>query len=88
MNSPRMIYREGNIKIHGYMVETKVIEAEDYDEYYNKGWRSSPAETVDNTGPTRAELEEKANELGIKFRSNTKDSTIASKIEAALNELD
>ncbi len=44
--------------------------------------------TKDTHPPTRDELEAKATELGIKFRSNTKDETLAQKIEEALNVVD
>lgn len=36
--------------------------------------------------PSRAELEEKATALGIKFGSNIKDATLAAKIEEALKK--
>ncbi|MCP4262908.1 MAG: hypothetical protein GY774_36170 [Planctomycetes bacterium] len=89
MKSPQMVYRKGSTKIHGYMVDTKVIEAQDYEKYFAEGWRSTPCDTANgNDKPTRAELEEKAIELGIKFRSNTRDSTISDKIKEALDGLD
>lgn len=42
----------------------------------------------DNKPPTRAELEEKARELKIKFDGRTSDAKLAANIEAALNGLD
>lgn len=38
----------------------------------------------DNAPPTRAELEAKATELGIAFRSNTSDKALSDRIAAAL----
>ena len=38
----------------------------------------------DDSPPTRAELEEKAQSLGIGFNARTKDETLAAKIEAKL----
>ena len=38
----------------------------------------------DNAPPTRAELEAKATELGLKFDGRTGDKTLAERIEAAL----
>jgi len=46
------------------------------------------AEVIDNSLPTRKELETKAKELGINFRSNTTDETISAKIKEALDVLD
>jgi hypothetical protein len=58
-------------------------------------WRSppAPAPTVshvaepvdDNAAPTRAELEQKATELGIKFDGRTGDKTLLKRIEEALS---
>jgi len=56
-------------------------------------WRSPPAPIVspvaepvdDNAAPTRAELEQKATELGIKFDGRTGDKTLLRKIEEALS---
>jgi hypothetical protein len=45
-------------------------------------------EIADNQPPTRAELEEKAKELGIRFDGRTSDAKLAANIEAALNGLD
>jgi len=39
----------------------------------------------DNAAPTRAELEQKATELGIKFDGRTGDKTLLKRIEEALS---
>lgn len=44
----------------------------------------SSSETVSDAPATRAELEAKATELGIKFDGRSSDKTIAAAIEAAL----
>jgi len=43
-------------------------------------------EPVDNSAPTREELEAKAAELGIQFDGRTTDKKLAEKIEHALGE--
>jgi hypothetical protein len=44
------------------------------------------AEAEDNAAPTRAELEEKATELGISFDGRTTDKRLGEKIDIALVE--
>jgi hypothetical protein len=44
-------------------------------------------EELENTPPTREELEAKAEELNISFNSKTKDSVLAEKIEEALTKV-
>lgn len=43
-----------------------------------------PKEPAEDSPPTRAELEEKASELGIKFDGRTSDKRLADAIEQAL----
>ena len=59
-----------------------------------EAWRSPPVRAIppltpepvdDNAPPTRAEMEQKARELGIKFDGRTSDKTLLRKIEEALN---
>ena len=59
-----------------------------------EAWRSPPVRAIppltpepvdDNAPPTRAEMEQKARELGIKFDGRTGDKTLLRKIEEALN---
>ena len=49
-----------------------------------KAGKSKPTAENDDAAPTRAELEQKATELGIKFDGRTADKTLAKKIEEAL----
>ena len=44
----------------------------------------SPVKSSDDAAPTRAEMEIKARELGIKFDGRTGDKSLLAKIEAAL----
>jgi len=88
-----MLYKSGGKeKLHGVMVQTIVVKDEQVKEYLADGWLDSPqavaetqsvkpAESAD--APTRAELEIKANELGIKFDGRTSDKTLLSKIDEA-----
>lgn len=68
---------------------TITIEADNVKEYLAKGYADTPA-AFDTTIPeddapvTRAELEEKATELGIKFDGRTTDAKLAERIEEAL----
>ncbi len=91
MKNPTMVYKyPGNEKIHGVSVKTKIVEADDLNDYLKAGWAESPSEALDAidevTAPTREELEAKAAELGIDFTKRTKDETLLAKIEAALAE--
>lgn len=43
-----------------------------------------PAEKVDESAPTRAEIEAKATELGLKFDGRTGDAKLLKLIESAL----
>lgn len=58
----------------------------------SKGWFEEVAPTVEEdatsieVAPTREELETKAKELGIKFRSDVKDETLLKKINKELGE--
>lgn len=45
-----------------------------------------PVVEIDNAPPTRAEMEAKATELGIKFDGRSSDKTLLAKIEEALGE--
>jgi hypothetical protein len=49
---------------------------------------SVDVEKVEDYAPTRKELEQKAEELGIKFDKRRSDSSLQKAIENVLNELD
>ena len=48
--------------------------------------KAAQQKPVDESAPTRAELEQKATELGIKFDGRTSDKRLLARIEAALKE--
>ena len=85
---PRWVFRSG---------ETRLAESlEDYDEALQNGWfgtvgeaseakakATEPAKVVEPL-PTRAELEAKATELGLKFDGRTSDKKLTDLIAAEL----
>ena len=68
------------------------------DQALESGWYGSPAEAIDaatgkvepepavdfNAPPTRAELEQKASELGVVFDDKMKDKTLSKKINQVI----
>ncbi len=94
----------GQHELHGDMFDYIIVDELEVDKRLSDGWSITTTEalnlnvidaeieedinTKDTHPPTRDELEAKATELNIKFRSNTKDETLSKKIEEALNELD
>lgn len=92
-----MLYKHpGKHFLHGAMFDYIIVNEDAVEDTIKDGWCLTTdeakgiidAEVIDNSTPTREEIEAKATELGIKFRSNTTDETILVKIEEALNELD
>lgn len=83
---------------HGTFATKGVNSVEEHEATLKDGWHNTlpdaiayaegklppKAAVVDNAPPTRAELEQKAKELNIKFDKNTKDETLAKKIAEAL----
>ena len=94
----------GQHALHGDMFDYVIVDELEVDKFLNVGWSMTTTEalnlnvidadiiedinTKDTHPPTRDELEAKATELGIKFRSNTKDETLSKKIDEALNVVD
>lgn len=94
-NYPKMLYRTpGPHDIHGGKFDYRIVKDEkERDEALRDGWylTTDSAKSAkedppppDNTPPTRAELEQKAAELGIKFDGRTSDKKLADQIAAAL----
>jgi hypothetical protein len=81
-----MVYKHpGNHKIHGSMFDYKIVSAEAEEE----GGKSQLDQALADGWfkmPTRAELEEKAVELDIKFQANWKDGTLFEKINEVLEK--
>ena len=66
-----------------------VTTQEQFDEAIAEGWLASYAElyeTADDAPPTRAELEQKATELGIKFDGRTGDKKLGELIAQYVKE--
>lgn len=102
MNDATMLYRPGGEhEIHGYMVSYVVVDSGSVDELLDTGWFRTPTEAglsaviaslpeiVEvpmDAPPTRAEMEQKANELGLKFDGRTSDKRLAVMISDKLKE--
>lgn len=82
-----MLYKKGTmLYLEGKELDYKIVKDEEIESSLKNGWVKHPSEIEDMSGnPTRSEMEEKAKELGISFRSNTPNETILKKIEEALN---
>lgn len=92
---PVMLYKLGGPhEIHGGKFDTLIAKDEaEKDAAHAAGWRLTTDEArehapvpADDAPATRAELEAKANELGIKFDGRTGDAKLAAKIAAELKD--
>lgn len=94
---PKMLYKAGGSEeLHGGNFHTFIAQDEqDEAAALADGWHlttpdavaavsKSAAEVDDDAPPTRAEMEAKATELGIKFDGRTTDAKLGEKIAAAL----
>ena len=94
MEFPRLVYRSAS-------VYELAEDSEQHDKLLSEGWFASVPEALapkapekakvepeDNGPATRAELEAKATELGIKFDGRTKDAGLTKLIEQALHVVD
>lgn len=88
-----MLYkRNGSTMIDGRMVDYQVFEDDQLDQAKKDGWLTHAEawtdEVIDapndDAPVTRAELETKAKELGLKFDGRTGDAKLQKMIEAAL----
>lgn len=99
MEFPTLVYKDkGPFQRPGGTFNYKpVADADGFDAAVADGWHASLEQAVapkleakatepanDNAPPTRAELEAKATELGLKFDGRTGDKTLSERIEAAL----
>lgn len=89
MEFPRLVYRSAK--------EHKAVNSQaEHGSALSDGWFDSVVDIgkpkpvieqpVDNSAPTRAELEQKATEIGIKFDGRTSDDKLRRTIENALKE--
>lgn len=94
MNNPTMLYR-----YPGRMVELEcgkfdfvIVDEAEIEAHIKCGWSLTfadlPHKINENAPPTRAELEEKAKQLGLRFDGRTSDAKLAANIEAVLNGVD
>lgn len=97
MNSmyPMMVYKLGgphefNDGKYDYLIVADEVEK---DAAFAAGWRATTQEAkehaaipADDAPATRAELETKATELGIRFDGRTSDAKLAAKIAAELKD--
>jgi hypothetical protein len=94
---PRMIYKaDGPEEIHGGRFHTHIVhDVDELDAALSDGWHLTTPEAADAAAPkpkdeaddapaTRAELEQKAAELGIEFSPRIGDAKLTERIEAAL----
>jgi hypothetical protein len=99
MDFPRLVYKcPGQWQCHGGTYTSAAVENEtELKASLAAGWFASLEEAIngesasvedsdDDAPPTRAELEEKARELGIKFDGRTSDKKLLANISAALGE--
>jgi hypothetical protein len=92
---PRLLYRvPGPHNCGGVMADYRVVDDAEQEAgavgWYRTPWdaqdaASAPAST---SAPTRAELEQKATELGLRFDKRTGDALLASRIAEALKRGD
>lgn len=93
---PRMLYQaDGPHEIHGGLFDYRIVTDEDeLSAALVDGWHMTtdearapkPVVTMLDAPPTRAELEQKAGELGIAFDGRTTDAKLSAKIAAFVKE--
>lgn len=97
MDNATMLYRpNGPELIHGYYVDYTVVDEPEVPAMLDKGWfrtaieagesanKPEPVIPADDAPVTRAELEQKARELGLKFDGRTTDKRLGDMIAAKL----
>lgn len=88
---PCMLFKAGGIEeMHGGKFTTRIVKDQaELDEALAEGWKmttteAKAAQVVIDAPPTRAELEQKATELGIEFDGRTSEKKLAFLIEEKL----
>ena len=89
---PQMLYKAGGPEeIHGGQFSTLIVgDAGALEVALASGWHETTAQAVapaepDEGAPTRAELEQKAAELGIKIDGRWSDKRLSAEIEVKLS---
>ena len=87
---PTMLYKHpGKHKIHGNMFDH--IVTEDVDAAIKDGWCLTTPEALDcvsNEPPSRDEVKEKADELGLKYAKNIKTAKLQKMVEDEIDKLE
>ena len=97
MSTPTMVYKTGSaIRHDGNYFDYKIVEADaeegaksELEQALEEGWFRTTAEArecvpPDNEGPTREELKEMAQQLGLKYPSNTSTEKLNKLVNEAL----
>lgn len=91
MNFPTIVYKlKGPYFRKGGTFDYRgADDQETYDKLKAEGWLDSLADPIavaDDSEPTRAEIEAKAAELGIKFDGRTTDAKLLARIDEELKK--
>lgn len=98
MNTPTMVLKyPGPHQLQDGCYDWKIVDAEDVAAALAEGWfltkeeakagaEAPKVEPVSPAPPTRAELEQKATELGLKFDGRTSDKKLGDLIAATLED--
>lgn len=100
MDNATMLYRPGTQDVlHGHSVDWQIVDGHEVETALADGWFLTPTEAgesvkaippapepepSDDAPVTRAELEAKAKELGLKFDGRTTDKKLGEQIAAKL----
>lgn len=100
--SKTMVYKHpGPHKIHRNNFDYKIVADEDLFNAFDEGWYLTTEEALDrgtaeahksepisNAEPSRDEVKEKADELGIEYPSNIPTSKLRKMVEDKIDEID
>lgn len=101
MDNATMLYRPGTQDVlHGHSVDWQIVDGHEVEQALADGWFRTPTEAgesvkvapapepvpADDAPVTRAELEQKARELSIKFDGRTTDKKLRDMIDAKLKD--
>lgn len=85
-----MLYKHpGKHKLHGDMFD--YIVTEDVEKALKDGWFLTTPEALgvkEDGAPTRKEVKQKADELGLKYAKNIKTATLQKRVEDTIDDLD
>lgn len=97
MDNATMLYRAGTMEVlHGHSVDWQIVDGHEVEQALADGWFRTPTEAgeslstpapaipADDAPVTRAELEQKAREMGLKFDGRTTDKKLGEQIATKL----